>query len=146
MIRIVADRRNTVLLAVAAVGSSSKSPLLAVVSLGGFVIFGLLFGQLGGYYGMSSETGLAILTTLGHRRRSWLTYSFIFQLVILVSAAVLISKGPAAVKPEGKHEWIYMFLLSVQGGPQVTMVSRKRTVLDLTKRQPTLEPARFQRQ
>lgn len=42
---------NTVLLAVRMMGTTDKSPLLAGVSLAGFVVSGLVFGQLGGLVG-----------------------------------------------------------------------------------------------
>jgi hypothetical protein len=43
--------RNTVLLAVRSVGSTDKPPLLAAVSLAGFVVAGLISGQVGARWG-----------------------------------------------------------------------------------------------
>jgi hypothetical protein len=45
--------RNTVLLAVRMMGTTDKSPLMAGVSLAGFIFSGLLFGQLGARIGKS---------------------------------------------------------------------------------------------
>jgi hypothetical protein len=45
--------RNTVLLAVRSVGSTDKAPLHAAVSLAGFVVAGLISGQVGARWGES---------------------------------------------------------------------------------------------
>ncbi|ORY28975.1 hypothetical protein BCR39DRAFT_182396 [Naematelia encephala] len=100
---------NTVSLAVAALGSSSKSPLLPGVSLAGFVVSGLIFGQLGGYF--------------GHHRRGWLLLSFTFQLVILAAASLIVAKSNQSHSSQKTTGWVHMLLLAVQGGPQVTMAT-----------------------
>jgi hypothetical protein len=47
---------NTVLIAMRLMGTTEKSPVYAAVSLLGFVVAGLVFGQLGGVFGSSVRT------------------------------------------------------------------------------------------
>ncbi|KAK8854959.1 hypothetical protein IAR55_003699 [Kwoniella newhampshirensis] len=101
---------NTVLLAMAVVGTATRSPVYAGVSLFGFVGAGLVFGQIG--------------NLCGHRRRSWLLINLSIQLAILVIATLLSSvfaKTPIGVK--GRHDWVYLLLFGLQGGIQVTLAA-----------------------
>ncbi|KAL7419036.1 hypothetical protein Q5752_005872 [Cryptotrichosporon argae] len=97
---------NTIFLAVAAAGASPRSPLIPGVCLAGFIISGLLFGQIGVY--------------IGHDRRGWLVASCAFQIAVLGLSALVV-RPSARLGPDA--DWVYMLLMAIQGGPQVTMAT-----------------------
>lgn len=106
-------------------GTTDKSPLHAGVSLAGFVVSGLIFGQLGGHIGKSvflKRRSLA-KTFTGHRRRDWLLFNFAAQVGVLIANVVIVAPGVSRrLQPEGDLGWVYLLLLAVQGGIQVTQV------------------------
>lgn len=123
---------NTVFLTISAFDLSPKSPIYAAVSLLTFIVAGLVSGQLGGILGvfslstisprLSVEIGGLIL--IGHRCRAWLLSSIVFQTLVLLLATWSISPiGPNMTQHGRKWDWIYLFLIGLQGGPQVVMVS-----------------------
>lgn len=105
-------------------GTTDKSPLMAGVSLAGFIVSGLIFGQMGVRFGELLR-GAELADCLGHRRRGWLLFSFGSQAAIIVANLVLVAPGMSRIfRPEGELGWIYLLLLAVQGGIQVTQVRR----------------------
>jgi hypothetical protein len=66
-----------------------------------------------------------MLTLLsGLLRRSWLLWNFGTQIIILLaSLGLVLPFSPSMFKPGGAMEWVYVFLMSGQGGIQVTQVS-----------------------
>jgi len=113
--------RNTVLLAVRMMGTTDKSPLMAGVSLAGFIFSGILFGQLGARIGKPLPCEFA--DTVGHKRRGWLLFSFGSQAAFIVANLILVAPGISRIfRPEGELGWIYLLLLAIQGGIQVTQV------------------------
>jgi hypothetical protein len=104
-------------------GTIDKSPLMAAVSLAGFIVSGLIFGQLGVRIG-KPLSGVRSADCVGHKRRGWLLFSFGSQAVIIVVNLILVAPGMSRIfRPEGELGWIYLLLLAVQGGIQVTQVS-----------------------
>ncbi|WOO79746.1 uncharacterized protein LOC62_02G003262 [Vanrija pseudolonga] len=101
---------NTVFLTLAALHRGSKKLILTATALGGFFGAGLLFGQLGAYF--------------GHRRRVWVLTTMTYQVVVLAAFCFLVSPlAPEAYTPEGVHAWVPMLLSAIQGGPQVVMAT-----------------------
>ncbi|KAK1923325.1 hypothetical protein DB88DRAFT_346374 [Papiliotrema laurentii] len=101
---------NTVLLAIRLIDTTEKSPLYAGVSLLGFVIAGLVFGQLG--------------AILGPRRRYWLLCSMITQIALLfINVLLVLPSSSPVLKPDGQLGWVYILLLAIQGGIQVTQAA-----------------------
>lgn len=108
-------------------GTTDKSPLMAGVSLAGFIFSGLLFGQLGARIGKAFPSDPA--NDVGHKRRGWLLFSFGSQAAILVANLILVAPGMTRIfRPEGELGWIYLLLLAIQGGIQVTQVSHRITM------------------
>jgi hypothetical protein len=63
------------------------------------------------------------LSMTGHFRRDWLMLNFSCQVAVLFVNVVLVSPYTSRVfRPEGELGWIYLLLLAVQGGIQVTQV------------------------
>jgi hypothetical protein len=123
--------RNTVLLAVRMMGTTDKSPLMAGVSLAGFIFSGLLFGQLGARIGKAFPSESA--DHVGHKRRGWLLFSFGSQAAIIVANLIIVAPGLSRIfRPEGELGWIYLLLLAIQGGIQVTQVSYRIVVSSRT--------------
>jgi len=103
-------------------GTTDKSPLMAGVSLAGFIVSGLIFGQLGARIGKALPSEPA--DNVGHKRRGWLLFSFGSQAAIIVANLILVAPGMSRIfRPEGEYGWIYLLLLAIQGGIQVTQVS-----------------------
>ncbi|KAI9632567.1 uncharacterized protein MKK02DRAFT_40871 [Dioszegia hungarica] len=101
---------NTVLLAIAAFGLSPKRPIYAAASLSSFIGAGLIFGQLGGM--------------IGHRHRSWLLFSLTVQIALLFLATWTVSPlGWPSLRYGGRSDWVYLLLIGLQGGPQVTLAT-----------------------
>jgi hypothetical protein len=64
------------------------------------------------------------LIIVGHKRRGWLLFSFGSQAAIIVANLILVAPGMSRIfRPEGELGWIYLLLLAIQGGIQVTQVS-----------------------
>jgi hypothetical protein len=105
-------------------GTTDKSPLMAGVSLAGFIVSGLIFGQLGSRIGKPFSSVLA--DSVGHKRRGWLLFSFGSQAAFIVVNLILVAPGMSRIfRPEGELGWIYLLLLAIQGGIQVTQVSHR---------------------
>jgi len=103
-------------------GTTDKSPLMAGVSLAGFIFSGLLFGQLGARIGKAFPSEFA--DNVGQKRSGWLLFSFGSQAAIVVANLILVAPGMSRIFcPEGELGWIYLLLLAMQGGIQVTQVS-----------------------
>lgn len=61
----------------------------------------------------------------GHRRRGWLLFNFTAQVAVLTINVALVAPGTSkAFQPEGHLGWVYLLLLAIQGGIQVTQVCR----------------------
>jgi hypothetical protein len=122
--------RNTVLLAMSMLGAVERSPIYAAVSLAGFLGAGLLFGQLGNVLGGSHTSYApnktsAITDQSGNQRRWWILLTLSFQITVLGIAAFVISDhSSTALHVNESQAWVYVFLIGLQGGPQVTMVGR----------------------
>lgn len=68
----------------------------------------------------------------GNQRRWWLLVTLLFQIVVLGFAALIASDlVPPALHVNGRQSWVYVLLIGLQGGPQVTMVCIATTILIL---------------
>lgn len=60
----------------------------------------------------------------GHRHRSWLLFSLTVQIALLFLATWTVSPlGWPSLRYGGRSDWVYLLLIGLQGGPQVTLVS-----------------------
>ncbi|KXL44770.1 MAG: hypothetical protein FE78DRAFT_123427, partial [Acidomyces sp. 'richmondensis'] len=98
---------NTALLAVAVFNLGGEGYELSNIgiSLGLFIIAGLLFGQLGNYF--------------GRRRRFWLIFSNVVQTALMFAAAAL--RQWTRVTRAGPHAWSVISLMAFSSGAQVAM-------------------------
>jgi hypothetical protein len=63
---------------------------------------------------------------IGHKRRGWLLFSFGSQAAFIMVNLILVAPGMSRIfRPEEELGWIYLLLLAIQGGIQVTQVSSR---------------------
>lgn len=99
---------NTALLAVGALGLSSESHYLPniAVSLGVFILGGLVFGQIGAH--------------VGRRRKAWLLATNAVQTAIIF-VGVALRQWFAGSEQRGAHAWAVIAFLAFASGGQVAM-------------------------
>jgi hypothetical protein len=67
--------------------------------------------------------GVSLTHLVGHFRRDWLLFNFTSQVVVLLANVALVAPGVSKrFRPEGDLGWVYLLLLAIQGGIQVTQV------------------------
>ena len=72
--------------------------------------------------------------TTGHRSRIWLLCNILVQILSLAVCVLLVqSMASPHFQPEGDFGWVYLLILAMQGGIQVTQVRYSASKADLRR-------------
>jgi hypothetical protein len=158
-------QRNTVFIALSLL-SLGRVPLRpALVSLIGFLGFGLIMGQTGIRIGKCAapweqlDKGIVsrrptcrgtqvrrLPNSVGARTIGWLLFSLLVQTSSLLLATILVSPiGPASFYAGGPNQWVLVLLTAISGGTQIAMVRKPFVFLILIHSSHTLAAIGFHR-